>query len=140
MVSLCFVVSYVLYSYGYFLLNSFLIAPEVRFAQDDYVMNGETIAVVRRESISSIVKEKRSGRRKQRYRYIGLSVRRTLLHFTGISSTRIDTHHSVCHCRRPTTDLTMMPVEEPKASWLGKSGMNMTRKFTLSLGASLYPC
>lgn len=62
-------------------------SPEVRFAQDDYVMNGETIAVVRRESISSIVKEKRSGRRKQRY-------------------------------RRPTTDLTMMPVEEPKASWL----------------------
>ncbi|KAF8943219.1 hypothetical protein BGZ47_005685 [Haplosporangium gracile] len=62
-------------------------SPEVRFAQDDYVMNGETIAVVRRESISSIVKEKRSGRRKQRY-------------------------------RRPTTDLSMMPIEEPKASWL----------------------
>ncbi|KAG0294669.1 hypothetical protein BGZ96_000694 [Linnemannia gamsii] len=62
-------------------------SPEVRFAQDDYVMNGESIAVVRRESISSIVKEKRSGRRKQRY-------------------------------RRPTTDLSLMPVEEPKASWL----------------------
>ncbi|KAF9152125.1 hypothetical protein BG015_005752 [Linnemannia schmuckeri] len=62
-------------------------SPEVRFAQNDYVMNGETIAVVRRESISSIVKEKRSGRRKQRY-------------------------------RRPTTDLSMMPIEEPKASWL----------------------
>ncbi|KAK3834417.1 MAG: bacterial low temperature requirement A protein-domain-containing protein [Linnemannia elongata] len=61
--------------------------PDLRFAQDDYVMNGETIAVVRRESISSIAKEKRSGRRKQRY-------------------------------RRPTTDLTLMPVEEPKASWL----------------------
>ncbi|KAG9067062.1 hypothetical protein KI688_012974 [Linnemannia hyalina] len=62
-------------------------SPEVRFAQHDYVMNGETIAVVRRESISSFAKEKRSGRRKQRY-------------------------------RRPTTDLSMMPVEEPKASWL----------------------
>ncbi|KAF9932203.1 hypothetical protein FBU30_008758 [Linnemannia zychae] len=62
-------------------------SPEVRFAQDDYVMNGESIAVVRRESISSIVKEKKSGRRKQRY-------------------------------RRPTTDLSMMPIEEPKASWL----------------------
>ncbi|KAF9544241.1 hypothetical protein EC957_012287 [Mortierella hygrophila] len=61
-------------------------SPEVRFAQHDYVMNGETIAVVRRESISSFAK-KRSGRRKQRY-------------------------------RRPTTDLSMMPVEEPKASWL----------------------
>ena len=30
----------------------FPLAPEVRFAQHDYVMNGETIAVVRRESIS----------------------------------------------------------------------------------------
>ncbi|KAF9081440.1 hypothetical protein BGX23_000872 [Mortierella sp. AD031] len=34
-------------------------SPEVRFAQDDYVLNGETIAVVRRESISSMVNEKR---------------------------------------------------------------------------------
>ncbi|KAK3833558.1 MAG: bacterial low temperature requirement A protein-domain-containing protein [Linnemannia gamsii] len=62
-------------------------SPGVTFAQDDYILNGETITVVRRESISSIVKEKRSGRRKQRY-------------------------------RRPTTDLSMMPIEEPKASWL----------------------
>ncbi|KAG0265252.1 hypothetical protein BGZ95_003370 [Linnemannia exigua] len=62
-------------------------SPGVTFAQDDYILNGESIAVVRRESISSIIKEKRSGRRKQRY-------------------------------RRPTTDLSLMPVEEPKASWL----------------------
>ncbi|KAF9901919.1 hypothetical protein EC991_005567 [Linnemannia zychae] len=62
-------------------------SPGVTFAQDDFILNGESIAVVRRESISSIVKEKRSGRRKQRY-------------------------------RRPTTDLSMMPIEEPKASWL----------------------
>ncbi|KAG0376072.1 hypothetical protein BGX24_008317 [Mortierella sp. AD032] len=34
-------------------------SPGVTFAQDDYILNGETITVVRRESISSIVKEKR---------------------------------------------------------------------------------
>ncbi|KAF9572722.1 hypothetical protein EC968_009537 [Mortierella alpina] len=61
-------------------------SPGVTFAQDDYVMNGESIAVVRRESISSF-KEKKSRRKKQRY-------------------------------RRPTTDLSTMPIQEPKASWL----------------------
>ncbi|KAG0046791.1 hypothetical protein BGZ83_008052 [Gryganskiella cystojenkinii] len=61
-------------------------SPGVTFALDDQIMNGESIAVVRRESISSF-KEKKSRRRKQRY-------------------------------RRPTTDLSTMPVEEPKASWL----------------------
>ncbi|KAF9953966.1 hypothetical protein BGZ72_005004 [Mortierella alpina] len=61
-------------------------SPGVTFAQDDYVLNGESIAVVRRESISSF-KEKKSRRKKQRY-------------------------------RRPTTDLSTMPIEEPKASWL----------------------
>lgn len=81
---MCFIMSLVSYSYGHFRINPFLVAPEVRFAQDDYVMNGETIAVVRRESISSIAKEKRSGRRKQRYRYISLSSKKTLLLFTEI--------------------------------------------------------
>ncbi|KAG0211279.1 hypothetical protein BGX28_008224 [Mortierella sp. GBA30] len=61
-------------------------SPGVTFAQDDLVLNGESIAVVRRESISSL-KEKKSRRKKQRY-------------------------------RRPTTDLSTMPIEEPKASWL----------------------
>ncbi|KAF9279518.1 hypothetical protein BGZ68_007868 [Mortierella alpina] len=61
-------------------------SPGVTFAQDDYVLNGESIAVVRRESISSF-KEKKVRRKKQRY-------------------------------RRPTTDLSTMPIQEPKASWL----------------------
>ncbi|GJJ74550.1 hypothetical protein EMPS_06908 [Entomortierella parvispora] len=61
-------------------------SPGVTFAQDDQILNGESIAVVRRESISSH-HEKKSRRRKKRY-------------------------------RRPTTDLSTMPVEEPKASWL----------------------
>ncbi|KAF9987420.1 hypothetical protein BGZ75_000633 [Mortierella antarctica] len=60
-------------------------SPGVTFAQDDYVLNGDSIAVVRRESISSF--KKKSRRRKQRY-------------------------------RRPTTDLSTMPIQEPKASWL----------------------
>ncbi|KAF9352593.1 hypothetical protein BGX26_009634 [Mortierella sp. AD094] len=58
-------------------------SPGVTFAQDDLVHSGDSIAVVRRETF----KEKKSRRRKQKY-------------------------------RRPTTDLSTMPVEEPKASWL----------------------
>ncbi|KAF9418613.1 hypothetical protein BGZ94_009653 [Podila epigama] len=62
-------------------------SPGVTFAQNDQILNGDSIAVVRRESISSIVREKKNRRKKERY-------------------------------RRPTTDLSSMPVEEPKASWL----------------------
>ncbi|KAI1303947.1 hypothetical protein EDD11_005263 [Mortierella claussenii] len=62
-------------------------SPGVTFAQDEQVLNGDSIAVVRRESISSSFREKKGRRRKQKY-------------------------------RRPTTDLSTMPVEEPKASWL----------------------
>ncbi|KAG0001625.1 hypothetical protein BGZ79_004385 [Entomortierella chlamydospora] len=58
-------------------------SPGVTFAQDDLIHSGDSIAVVRRESF----KEKRSRRRKQKY-------------------------------RRPTTDLSTMPEEEPRASWL----------------------
>ncbi|KAG0335770.1 hypothetical protein BG000_007250 [Podila horticola] len=62
-------------------------SPGVTFAQDDQILNGDCIAIVRRESITSFAKEKKNRRKKQRY-------------------------------RRPTTDLSSMPVEEPKASWL----------------------
>ncbi|KAF9384122.1 hypothetical protein CPB97_005915 [Podila verticillata] len=62
-------------------------SPGVTFAQDNQILNGESIAIVRRESITSFAKEKKSRRKKQRY-------------------------------RRPTTDLSTMPIEEPKASWL----------------------
>ncbi|KAG0249247.1 hypothetical protein BG011_009466 [Mortierella polycephala] len=61
-------------------------SPGVTFAHDDFVLNGDSIAVVRRESISSMT-AKKSRRKKQKY-------------------------------RRPTTDLSTMPVQEPKASWL----------------------
>ncbi|KAG0349466.1 hypothetical protein BG004_005817 [Podila humilis] len=60
--------------------------PGVTFSQDDQILSGDTIAIVRRESITTL-KEKKSRRRKQRY-------------------------------RRPTTDLSSKPIEEPKASWL----------------------
>ncbi|KAG0025612.1 hypothetical protein BGZ81_007015 [Podila clonocystis] len=62
-------------------------SPGVTFAQDDQILNGDCIAIVRRESITSFAKEKKNRRKKQRY-------------------------------RRPTTDLSSMPIEEPKASWL----------------------
>ncbi|KAF9190118.1 hypothetical protein BGZ51_008907 [Haplosporangium sp. Z 767] len=61
-------------------------SPGVTFAHNDLALNGDSIAVIRRESISP-VEAKKSRRKKQKY-------------------------------RRPTTDLSTMPVQEPKASWL----------------------
>ncbi|KAF9193884.1 hypothetical protein BGZ49_003237, partial [Haplosporangium sp. Z 27] len=53
------------------------------FDSNDHVHKGESVSIVRRETI----KEKKSRRRKQKY-------------------------------RRPTTDLSALPTEEPRASWL----------------------
>ncbi|KAK3806837.1 MAG: bacterial low temperature requirement A protein-domain-containing protein [Benniella sp.] len=61
-------------------------SPGVKFAPDYHLLEADSLAVVRRESISSSHRKK-STRRKHRY-------------------------------RRPTTDLSIAPIEEPKASWL----------------------
>lgn len=61
-------------------------SPGVKFATDYHLLNVDSLAVVRRESISSS-SGKKSRRRKDRY-------------------------------KRPTTDLSALPVEEPRASWL----------------------
>ncbi|KAI7827539.1 bacterial low temperature requirement A protein-domain-containing protein [Gamsiella multidivaricata] len=62
-------------------------SPGVTFAQDQHLLNGESMAVVRRESVLSLDREKKTRRRKEKY-------------------------------KRPTTDLSTIPIEDSKASWL----------------------